>query len=166
MYLGTHPHTEGEGRTIGRNKKHLTALLTDPITCMREEKVGFPVSNYLIQPPPTTHTAATDPVCVQEYLGKIYSVNQIKSRLDAWKNRIFWWMLGYYSGGQCINRAWDFAGLTGKVHLNFLMQILLRGCFAMCLISQLTVKFPKSEKRGVENWGIAKVSILFLLSAA
>lgn len=44
------------------------------------------------------------------------------------------------------------------------MQMLLHGCFAMRLISQLTVKFPKSEKRGMENWGMARVSILFLLS--
>lgn len=48
----------------------------------------------------------------------------------------------------------------GKVHLNFLIQMLLYGCFAMCQISQLTAKFPKSEKSGMENWGMARVSIV------
>lgn len=43
--------------------------------------------------------------------------------------------------------------------------MLLHDYFGAHLIAQLTLKFPKSKKRGPESWGVARVSILFLVSA-
>lgn len=60
--------TEGEVWTTGRNKRHLTALLT----CTREEKVDFLVSTCLIHPPPTMLIADTDPVMCPRISLKIY----------------------------------------------------------------------------------------------
>lgn len=124
------------GRKLKLWEKHLSAVLTDPTTGLRKEKVAFPVSNYLIPSPPSAHAAATDPPCIQEYLGNLYSVNQVKSRLDAQKSRIFWIILrgSMHKSSLKLCRTDRQGTLTFPLQL----QLLLPGSFIMCLIVLLT----------------------------